>query len=333
MILIASSFFAVLLITFGVVSVAAAPSRVDKTLQNRLAAISIDKGGIPGAAALQAGELLRKTATSRFDWIGQSIGKYISMQSLQKWISQAALNTTASALLVQTAAAAGIGAVITFFFAPFFAAVIPGCPRLRHPALGSHRLCALSPPACLRKSSAPRHRYDGSFPPCRPFHRRRHRNHGQGAPEPACSEFSEVFRQQNFGLPLRDALMQLIDRVPSQDLRVLVTAIVVQRETGGNLVEVLDRTIHVIRERQRIQGEIRVQTAQGRLTGWILTLLPVIVMLLINVHGSRLFQAPARRSLRAQAPHALRRAHRAGSLHPSTASSTPSMSRRRRQSW
>jgi tight adherence protein B len=77
--------------------------------------------------------------------------------------------------------------------------------------------------------------------------------------------------------------MQLIDRVPSPDLRVLVTAIVVQRETGGNLVEVLDRTTNVIRERQRIQGEIRVQTAQGRLTGWILTLLPVVVMLLINV--------------------------------------------------
>jgi tight adherence protein B len=105
----------------------------------------------------------------------------------------------------------------------------------------------------------------------------------EGAPEPAKTEFAEVFRQQNFGLPLRDALMQLLDRVPSQDLRVLVTAIVVQRETGGNLVEVLDRTVFVIRERQRIQGEIRVQTAQGRLTGWILTLLPVVVMLLINV--------------------------------------------------
>jgi tight adherence protein B len=105
----------------------------------------------------------------------------------------------------------------------------------------------------------------------------------EGAPEPACTEFSEVFRQQNFGLPLRDALMQLVDRVPSADLRVLVTAIVVQRETGGNLVEVLDRTTHVIRERQRIQGEIRVQTAQGRMTGWILTLLPVVVMGLINV--------------------------------------------------
>jgi tight adherence protein B len=105
----------------------------------------------------------------------------------------------------------------------------------------------------------------------------------QGCPEPAASEFSEVFRQQNFGMPLRDAFMQMLDRVPSQDLRVVVTAILVQRETGGNLVEILDRTVGVIRDRQRIHGEIRTQTAQGRLTGWILTLLPVVMLALINV--------------------------------------------------
>jgi len=105
----------------------------------------------------------------------------------------------------------------------------------------------------------------------------------EGSPAPAKGEFGEVFRQQNFGMPLRDALLQMVDRVPSQDLRVMVTAIIVQRETGGNLVEILDRTVFVIRERQRIQGEIRTQTAQGRLTGWILTMLPVVMGLLINV--------------------------------------------------
>ncbi len=283
MILIASSFFAVLLITFGVVSIAAAPNRVDKTLQARLAAISIDKSGIPGAAALQASELLRKTATSRFDWIGQTIGRYISMQALQKWISQAALNTTASALLVQTAAAAVIGFLVTLFFAPFIAAEVPGAlvcaaiPWARIAFCRSRRLSAFEkalPHAIdmMARSLRAGHSTSGAIEIM-----------AEGAPEPAGSEFSEVFRQQNFGLPLRDALMQLIDRVPSQDLRVLVTAIVVQRETGGNLVEVLDRTVFVIRERQRIQGEIRVQTAQGRLTGWILTLLPMIVMLMINV--------------------------------------------------
>jgi len=282
MILIATSFFAVLLITFVVVSLAAAPSRLDKTLQARLAAVTVDKTGV-SSASLEASELLRKTATSRFDWIGQSISKYVSMQSLQKWISQAAINTTASALLVQTAAAAGIGFIVTMFFA-----------RLVAVDLGGALVGALLPWARIAFA---RHRRLRAFDKALPHAidmmarslRAGHSTAGaieimaQGAPEPACSEFSEVFRQQNFGLPLRDALMQLLDRVPSQDLRVLVTAIIVQRETGGNLVEVLDRAVHVIRERQRIQGEIRVQTAQGRLTGWILTLLPAIVMLMINV--------------------------------------------------
>jgi tight adherence protein B len=84
--------------------------------------------------------------------------------------------------------------------------------------------------------------------------------------------------------------MQMLDRVPSQDLRVLVTAILVQRETGGNLVEILDRTVFIIRERLRIQGEIRTQTAQGRLTGWILSALPVLMLVVINVLNPRYSQ-------------------------------------------
>ncbi len=103
------------------------------------------------------------------------------------------------------------------------------------------------------------------------------------AQEPAAFEFGEVFKQLNLGLPMRNALLQLLDRVPSPDLRVLVTAIMVQKDTGGNLVEILDRTVFVIRERLRIQGEIRVETAQGRLTGWILTALPVVMMVLLNL--------------------------------------------------
>jgi len=282
MILIATSFFAVLLITFGVITVATAPSRVDKVLQQRLAAVSVDKAGA-GEAGMQASELLRKTASSRFDWIGQSMSKYISMARLQKWISQAALNTTASAFLVQTAAMGAVGYLVSLFF-------------IHQPAVqvSATLVAALLPWGRIAFARRRRLRaFEKALPHAIDMMARSLRaGHStaaaieimaQGAPEPACTEFSEVFRQQNFGLPLRDALMQLLDRVPSQDLRVMVTAIVVQRETGGNLVEVLDRSVHVIRERQRIQGEIRTQTAQGRMTGWILTGLPGIVMLLINV--------------------------------------------------
>jgi tight adherence protein B len=74
----------------------------------------------------------------------------------------------------------------------------------------------------------------------------------------------------------------MLDHVPSQDLKVLVTGILVQKETGGNLAEILDRTASVIRERLRIQGEIRTHTAQGRLTGWILCSLPIVMLFMIN---------------------------------------------------
>ena len=100
--------------------------------------------------------------------------------------------------------------------------------------------------------------------------------------EPVRSEFSEVFKQQNFGLPLREAMQQMLDRVPSQDLRVLVTGILVQKETGGNLAEILDRTASTIRERLKIQGEIRTHTAQGRMTGYILCALPLVMLAVIN---------------------------------------------------
>ena len=103
------------------------------------------------------------------------------------------------------------------------------------------------------------------------------------SPQPLAREFAECFQQQKFGIPLRDALLALGGRVPSQDLQFLITAVLVQKETGGDLTEILDRTTLVIRDRVRIQGEVRTYTAQGRLTGWILGLLPFIMLALINI--------------------------------------------------
>jgi len=121
------------------------------------------------------------------------------------------------------------------------------------------------------------------------------------AVEPARSEFGEVYKKQNYGLPFRDALMQLLDRVPSQDLRVLITGILVQKDTGGNLAEILDRILFVIKERMRIQGEIRIHTAQGRMTGWILCALPLVMLGLINVvnpgYSNVLFTDPTGRKM------------------------------------
>jgi tight adherence protein B len=95
--------------------------------------------------------------------------------------------------------------------------------------------------------------------------------------EPLGGEFRTCFEEQNFGLEMKSALENLIHRVPVQDLRIVCTAIMIQKESGGNLAEVLDKTAHVIRERFRLRREVQTRTAQGRMTGWVLTLLPVIL--------------------------------------------------------
>jgi len=95
--------------------------------------------------------------------------------------------------------------------------------------------------------------------------------------DPVGSEFKVCFEEQNYGLELKTALDNIISRVPLQDLRIVATAIMIQKESGGNLAEVLDKTSHVIRERFRLKRQIGVHTAQGRLTGWILTFLPIVL--------------------------------------------------------
>ncbi len=108
---------------------------------------------------------------------------------------------------------------------------------------------------------------------------------GRECPDPVGGEFKVCFEEQNYGLELKTALENLLDRVPLQDLRIVATAITIQKESGGNLAEVLDKTSYVIRERFRLKRQIQTHTAQGRLTGWILTLLPVglgIAIYMIN---------------------------------------------------
>jgi len=95
--------------------------------------------------------------------------------------------------------------------------------------------------------------------------------------EPVSGEFRTCFEEQNFGLEMKVAMENLLHRVPVQDLRIVCTAILIQKESGGNLAEVLDKTAHVIFERFRLRREVSTRTAQGRMTGWVLTLLPVVL--------------------------------------------------------
>ncbi|HUO16042.1 MAG TPA: type II secretion system F family protein [Verrucomicrobiae bacterium] len=101
--------------------------------------------------------------------------------------------------------------------------------------------------------------------------------------EPVAGEFRQLYEEQKFGMPVRDALLNLTERMPSVDVKFFVTAVMLQRETGGNLAEILDNLSYVIRERFKIQRQVRVYTAQGRLTMALLMGMPPIIVTVMMV--------------------------------------------------
>jgi tight adherence protein B len=115
-------------------------------------------------------------------------------------------------------------------------------------------------------------------------------------PEPVGTEFRLAYDRQNFGMPMPEALRSLGERVPLLDARFFVTAVLTQREAGGNLAEVLDNLATVIRERFKVKRQVRVITAHARITGWVLCLLPpslgVVLTMLAPKHMSLLWTDP-----------------------------------------
>lgn len=97
------------------------------------------------------------------------------------------------------------------------------------------------------------------------------------APDPVDREFRQVYEEQRFGLPLEESLLGLADRVDTVDVRMFVTSVMIQRDSGGNLAEILDNLASLIRERFKFRRQLRVHTAQGRMTGYLLAVLPVFV--------------------------------------------------------
>lgn len=125
------------------------------------------------------------------------------------------------------------------------------------------------------------------------------------AQDPLASEFRVTFEEQKFGLPFEEAILGLGDRVEIVDMRILVTAILVQREVGGNLTEILEQIAETMRARFTLRRQVRVYTAQGRMSGYTLAALPVLVGLAISVinpaYMATLFQEPVGQALLAGA--------------------------------
>jgi tight adherence protein B len=298
--LIVLGFISILLVTFGVVLAMTRQSPQEQTIAQRMESIHIRARKGDGDA-VEADQLLKTTRRNRFGWLEEILQQFKFAQVLQVHIFQAHSLTTVATLILSSLGLFLAGYCIMWLFAPMILIDLGAAVALGLLPYGiltwkrGRRISAFNAVLAecidmLARALRAGHSVAGALEML-----------AENSQEPAASEFGEIFKQINLGLPLRDALLQLLDRVPSADLRVLVTAILVQRDTGGNLVEILDRTVFVIRERLRIQGEIQVQTAQGRLTGWILTALPVVMMVMLNVvnpgYSSILFHDPFGRKL------------------------------------
>jgi tight adherence protein B len=204
---------------------------------------------------------------------------------LAKLIEQSGCRTNASAVVVMTVAVAGAsgliaGIVARHWFVLPIAAVIGGVIPISYISFRrSRRMKAFEeifPEALDMLSRAIRagHAFQSAL--------------GMVADElkaPVGPEFKLTFERQNYGLPLREALDQLAERVPILDVRFFVTAVLIQRDTGGNLAEILDTLARVVRERFNIHRQIRTHTAHGRFTALVLLSMPPflgVVMLFIN---------------------------------------------------
>jgi tight adherence protein B len=201
---------------------------------------------------------------------------------LARLIDVSGVRTTPSAIVLSTVMAAVLAGFVTWLFvrhpfAPPVAAVLASMMPLGY---------------VLQRRSRRMKRFEEQFPEALDLLSRAIRaGHafqtamgmvGDELPDPVGPEFKKMFDQQNYGLPLREALNAFSERLQILDVRFFVTAVLIQRDTGGNLSEILDNLAHVVRERFKIRRQVRVHTAHGRFTGYVLLALPAALAVALS---------------------------------------------------
>jgi tight adherence protein B len=270
-------FIVLLVITFVVIMWMLAPSKRETDIQRHLKDIgslyTVDAGGT---------NILKQESLSAIPWVNRMLVTLPGAVKLQLFIMQAGGRWSVGTLI--------IGSFVLAFFGGWSAAFVmrvSWVDLVFGLAVGSLPYLYFS-----LKRQARFGKFDAQLPEAIDLMARALRaGHAiisaveiisQETSDPLASEFRVVFDEQSLGLPIREALLNLVSRVPTDDVRFLATAILVQKETGGNLAEIMDKAASVMRERMRLKGQLRVYTAQGRLTGWFLCFLPFFVFGLLS---------------------------------------------------
>jgi tight adherence protein B len=214
--------------------------------------------------------------------IDRVLGGTTQGNKLARWIEQSGVKTTLSAILLVAFGLAAAGALVVMFtirtaaIVPFGAAIGFALPFVYLKVKRARRMRTFEenfPEALdlIARSLKAGHAFVTGL-----------KMVADEMDEPVGPEFRKTFDEQNFGLPLKDALENLTLRVPSLDVRFFATAVLIQRETGGNLSEILENLAHVVRERFKILRQVRVHTAHGRFTGYVLLALPAVLCVALS---------------------------------------------------
>ena len=298
-------FFIVLIVAFAAVVLATEPSKADKRVHARLS--SLDQQGI--SIGESQPDIVKEVIFSTIPAFDKFLRRSRAAVGLQLLIEQCNLEWTVGRVAFTSLLLVSVGAALgNWWISPGLLGWAPGL------VLGTGPYLFL-----LQKRKQRFRRFTELLPEAIDLMSRGLRA-GQALPvtietvaqeteDPIRSEFRRAADESSFGLPFREAMENLSRRVPVPDLQFLVTAILVQKETGGNLAEILDKASRVIRERVRVAGEMRIRSAQGKITGKILCALPFVMFIGMNFlspgYGRILFEEPAGQKMVATAAVAM----------------------------
>ncbi|HEY2170721.1 MAG TPA: type II secretion system F family protein [Candidatus Angelobacter sp.] len=290
---IVSIFFIVLIAAFAVVALLTEPSKADKLIHSRL--VSLDRSA-DSPSGNDGPSIVKEVTFSTVPAFDKFLRHNRLAVGLHLMIEQCDLKWTVGQVVIITLLLICVGAALgNWWIAPGLLGWLPGL------ALGFVPYLYL-----LQKRKRRSRRFAELLPEAIDLMSRGLRA-GQALPatietiakecdDPLRAEFRRAADEQSFGLPFREAMLNLSRRMPVPDLQFLVTAILVQKETGGNLAQILDKTSQVLRERIRVIGQMRIRTAQGRLTGAVLMGLPFVIFIGMNFlnpgYGKGLFETP-----------------------------------------
>lgn len=283
-------FIFVLILCFGVMLYFLKPTAIEKAVAGQLADIE-NTGGTQLSASILKEEALRS------DTLIDDLMSFVPWTpAVSRLIKQAGNDWQASTVVLLSS----LAAIVCAWLAWAMSSNLLAC-------LAAGGVVAAAPYVYLYVlREARRHKFDSLLPEAVDLMARGLRaGHsiaavlemvGNEIGDPIGTEFRALHKEQTLGLPMREAMMHLIERMPLDDLRFLATAILLQKESGGNLAQILDKTAMVIRERARLRGQLRIYTAQGRITGWIVGAAPFLMFALISTlnrnYEKKLFSTP-----------------------------------------